>query len=70
MDQPEQHRRQHVGSAKYIFSPKLTFNVVPQSCKTAYGETRVGTVINSPLETGDKLTTYQGWLRLRLDEQL
>jgi len=42
-----------VGSAKYVFSPKLSLNGDVESWKTAYGGE------NSPLQQGDKLSRYQ-----------
>jgi len=48
-----------VGSAKYVFSPKLTVTGDVESYKAAYGSTAKGGPTGSPLQGGDKLTHYQ-----------
>jgi uncharacterized coiled-coil protein SlyX len=48
-----------VVSAKYAFGPRLTLNADYQGYKAAYGVTRQGLAINSPLQQGDKLDRFQ-----------
>ncbi len=48
-----------VVSAKYAFTPKLSFNADYQQYKAAYGTNKNGTQINSPLHQGDHLNRYQ-----------
>ena len=48
-----------IGSAKYAFSPKLSLNADVESYKAAYGTTKDGLAVNSPLQAGDKLNRYQ-----------
>ena len=48
-----------VVSAKFAFTPKLSFNADYESYKAAYGSNANGTVVNSPLQQGDHLYRYQ-----------
>jgi len=48
-----------VGSAKYIFSPKLNLNADVEGYKAAYGSSILGGRVQSPLQSGDKLDRYQ-----------
>lgn len=53
-----------VGSAKFVFGPKLSVNADVQSYKASYGG-----IGGSPLQRGDKLTRYQVGLGYDLSSQ-
>ena len=55
-----------VVSAKYAFTPKLSFNADYEQYKAAYGTDRNGNAINSPLHQGDHLNRYQVGLKYGL----
>jgi hypothetical protein len=48
-----------VVSAKFAFTPKLSFNADYESYKAAYGSNSNGSLVNSPLQQGDHLYRYQ-----------
>jgi len=48
-----------VASLKYAFNSALTLNADYQGYKAAYGSTKGGALINSPLQQDDKLNRYQ-----------
>ena len=48
-----------VASAKYAFTPKLSFNADYEAYKAAYGSDGQGRAVNSPLQQGDHLNRYQ-----------
>ena len=55
-----------VVSAKYAFTPKLSFNADYEQYKAAYGTDANGNAVNSPLHQGDHLNRYQVGLKYGL----
>lgn len=55
-----------VGSLKYAFTPKLSLDADVENYTAAYGLTKQGFPINSPLQGGDHLNRYQIGLKYGL----